>query len=154
MFWKPLLFSLSATLLLPAQDEEKKPLLVNPTVPEESEEHEEPPSATDASVFNQNKARTFTISVPAPRGLILDREGRPLAQTKVAYHLALDFTAYDGPADSESAVAWAQERVKEANELVKGDESYSDKKLACRHEDRPSHRPHQRRRPAFQNRNW
>ncbi len=133
MLWKPLLLglglSLSNALLLPAQESEKKPVLINPTVPKEAVEPPEP-NASDASVLNQGMARTMTISIPAPRGLILDRDGRPLAQTKMAYHLALDFTAYDGPADKESAVAWAQERILEANALVGGNQTYTDKKLA------------------------
>lgn len=128
MSWKPLLIGLSATLLLPAQESVDTPLLVNPTVPEEPAE-EQGPSATDASIFSEGMARTMTISIPAPRGLILDREGRPLAQTKMAYHLALDFTAYEGPAEAEAAVTWAQARVAEANALVDGNQEYSDQKL-------------------------
>ncbi|MFT6177778.1 MAG: penicillin-binding protein 2 [Paracoccaceae bacterium] len=131
MLWKPLLIGLTAALLLPAQEDTETPLLVNPTIPEETEEEEEEgPSASDASIFNEGMARTMTISIPAPRGLILDREGRPLAQSKMAYHLALDFTAYKGPADSQSAVAWAHQKVTAANTLIDGDQTYSDKKLA------------------------
>lgn len=128
MIWKPLLIGLTTALLLPAQESTEIPLLINPTVPEEPAE-EQGPSASDASIFSEGMARTMTISIPAPRGLILDREGRPLAQTKMAYHLALDFTAYEGPAEAESAVAWAQARVAEANALVNGNQEYSDKKL-------------------------
>lgn len=130
MLWKPLLIGLTAALLLPAQETTETPLLVNPTLPEETGEEEQGPSASDASIFNEGMARTMTISIPAPRGLILDRDGRPLAQSKMAYHLALDFTAYKGPADSQSAVAWAHQKVSEANALVDGDQTYSDKKLA------------------------
>ena len=129
MIWKQILIGLSILLLLPAQESTEIPRLVNPTVPEEAEE-EQGPSADDASIFSEGMARTMTLSVPAPRGLILDREGFPLAQTKMAYHLALDFTAYEGPAEAETAVAWAQDRIAEANALVNGDQQYSDKKLA------------------------
>ncbi len=143
MLWKIPLLSLGSALLLSAQiGTEGEPLLVKPFVdPELSEEAiaeitEEGPTASDASVLNQGMARTMSITIPAPRGLILDRDGRPLAQSKVAYHLALDFTAYDGPNDSSAAVAWAQERVAEANALVEGDESYTDAKLAQYYKNR------------------
>jgi penicillin-binding protein 2 len=130
MLRKQIFIGLAATFLVSAQEETEKPPLVNPTVPAEPAEEEQGPSASDGSIFNQSMARTMTISIPAPRGLILDREGRPLAQTKMAYHLALDFTAYKGPADPDKAVDWAQERVAEANILVDGDQIYSDQKLA------------------------
>lgn len=39
----------------------------------------------------QLQARTFQFSVPAPRGQITDRNGKPLAQTRVSYNLALQF---------------------------------------------------------------
>lgn len=132
------LFVLLGVLLSSAQDDPSEPLLVKPNLPlpeatgDESATPDEKKAdaATSASVFNQGKARTMTISIPAPRGLILDREGRPLAQTKMAYHLALDFTAYQGPADPDAAVAWAQEQIVAANDLVNGDQSYSDEELA------------------------
>lgn len=139
MLWKPLLLSLGSAMLLHAQlGTEEKPLLVKPFVDPKLPEvvEEEGPTAADASVLNQSMARTMTITIPAPRGLILDREGRPLAQSRMAYHLALDFTAYDGPVEAESAVAWAQERVLEANALVDGDETYTDKKLTQYYKNR------------------
>ena len=43
-----------------------------------------------ASLETRSEARTFTLSVPAPRGQILDRKGRPLAQSKVAYYAAIN----------------------------------------------------------------
>ena len=130
MHQKQFFIGLAATLLIHAQEPTDSPLLVKPDiVPEAETETEQGPSASDGSVLNQRLARTMTIAIPAPRGLILDREGRPLAQTKMAYHLALDFTAYQGPAASESAVAWAQERIAEANALIDGDQKYSNQKL-------------------------
>ncbi len=35
--------------------------------------------------------RTYYFEIPAPRGLITDRNGVPLAQSRVAYHLSLTF---------------------------------------------------------------
>ncbi|MFT6861780.1 MAG: penicillin-binding protein 2 [Akkermansiaceae bacterium] len=128
---KQFLIGLATTVLIHAQDPTESPLLVKPDLaPEAETEAGQGSSASDGSVFNQGLARTMTISIPAPRGLILDRNGEPLAQTKMAYHLALDFTGYKGPLASESAVAWAQERIAEANALVNGDQKYSNQKLA------------------------
>lgn len=141
MIIKGLLPGILATLALSAQETTTEPLLVKPNLPpisgseESSEEPEESP-ASNASVFNQGMARTMSLSIPAPRGLILDREGRPLAQTKMAYHLALDFTAYKGPNDPAEAVAWAQEKINEANALVEGNQSYRDDRLAAYYRDR------------------
>ena len=39
----------------------------------------------------QQQARTFQFSMPAPRGQITDRHGKPLAQTRASYNLALQF---------------------------------------------------------------
>lgn len=140
MSLRSFIFGILATLSLSAQEETSETLSRAPDFPlpeavESPADLEEKKSgdsaATSGSVFNQGKARTFTISIPAPRGQILDREGRPLAQTKMAYHLALDFTAYQGAVDPSAAVAWAQSRIREANALVGGDQSYRDDHLAA-----------------------
>jgi penicillin-binding protein 2 len=39
----------------------------------------------------QKQARTFVLNIPAPRGQIVDRNGNPLAQTRVSYNLAITF---------------------------------------------------------------
>ena len=39
----------------------------------------------------QKQARTWYFTIPAPRGQICDREGRPMALQKVAYNLAVAF---------------------------------------------------------------
>lgn len=39
----------------------------------------------------QKGARTYVLGIPAPRGQIVDRNGAPLAQTRVSYNLALAF---------------------------------------------------------------
>ncbi|HWB61067.1 MAG TPA: penicillin-binding transpeptidase domain-containing protein, partial [Chthoniobacteraceae bacterium] len=39
----------------------------------------------------QKQARTFILSIPAPRGQITDRNGKPLAQTRIGYNLAIEF---------------------------------------------------------------
>ena len=86
-------------------------------------------SASGASIFTDGNARTMSLSIPAPRGLILDREGRPLAQTKMAYHLALDFTRFPELDAPDQAIAWAQTKIAEANALTGNDVSFTDEKL-------------------------
>src|SRR5687768_12511962 len=39
----------------------------------------------------QKHARTYVLNIPAPRGQIVDRNGSPLAQTRVSYNLAINF---------------------------------------------------------------
>lgn len=92
--------------------------------------------ANEASVSTQRNARTLTISVPAPRGLILDRYGEPFAQTEVAYHLALDFTKFGLDHSSEEAVAWAQGKIAELTELTDFAPEFSDQELTNYYRDR------------------
>jgi penicillin-binding protein 2 len=138
MFSKVVLIGLSVTLSAYAQETTEAPLLVKPSLPPSNApvEEEERPAASNGSVFNQGLARTMSIAIPAPRGLILDRDGRPLAQTKMAYHIALDFTAYKGPIDPKIATTWAQTKIAQANALVNGNEVYSDTKLATYYRNR------------------
>ncbi|MDB4618400.1 penicillin-binding transpeptidase domain-containing protein [Akkermansiaceae bacterium] len=93
-------------------------------------------AVTDASIFTQRNARTMTISIPAPRGLILDREGRPLAQTKVAYHLAIDFTVLSGDVPEEEALVWAQQKITEANALLEGEYTVSARRMKNYYQNR------------------
>jgi len=39
----------------------------------------------------QKQARTYLLSIPAPRGQITDRNGNPLAQTRISNNLAIEF---------------------------------------------------------------
>ena len=39
----------------------------------------------------QKSARTYLLGIPAPRGQIVDRNGLPLAQTRVSFNLAVSF---------------------------------------------------------------
>jgi penicillin-binding protein 2 len=51
-----------------------------------------PSSAAYAPTLEtQKQARTWYFTIPAPRGQISDREGRPMALQKVAYNLAVSF---------------------------------------------------------------
>jgi penicillin-binding protein 2 len=39
----------------------------------------------------RRQAGTYVLGIPAPRGLIVDRDGAPLAQTRVSYNIAIKF---------------------------------------------------------------
>jgi len=49
------------------------------------------PATVTPSWDTQQTARTYVLQIPAPRGQITDRNGRPLAQTRICYNLALNF---------------------------------------------------------------
>lgn len=75
--------------------------------------------ATDASITNRKDARTITLAIPAPRGLITDRFGEPLAQSKVAYQLAIQFSQFEN-AERSYVVEWGRRRLEAAKKLVPG----------------------------------
>ena len=75
-------------------------------------------SATIGSSFvTRTEARTFTLSVPAPRGQILDRRGYPLAQNKVAYYAAVNFPVLNN-ADDTAILRYAGELIVHVNKLL------------------------------------
>ena len=49
------------------------------------------PASLAPSWETQKHARTFVLQIPAPRGQITDRNGKPLAQTRISYNLAINF---------------------------------------------------------------
>lgn len=50
-----------------------------------------PEDSLSPSWETQRQARTYLLGIPAPRGQITDRNGNPLAQTRVSNNLAIDF---------------------------------------------------------------
>ncbi len=50
----------------------------------------------------QELARTYVFTIPAPRGMIADRNGVPLAQTRIAYNLAINFPPPPALSDTEA----------------------------------------------------
>ena len=73
-----------------------------------------------STLENQPDARTFVLTVPAPRGMILDRNGVPLAQTKVVYYAAINFPTLKEASDAEILV-YAHQRIAEANRYAISD---------------------------------
>ena len=65
----------------------------------------------------QKQARTFVLGIPAPRGQITDRNGKPLAQTRLSYNLAINFPT---PLDWQDGriVAFARQQITLASGLL------------------------------------
>lgn len=74
--------------------------------------------AADGAIHNRKDARAITLRIPAPRGLIVDREGEPLAQNQVAYQIALQFRQFEN-ADRDFVINWARTRLDSLQGLVK-----------------------------------
>ena len=66
---------------------------------------------------HKRKARTFVLGIPAPRGQITDRHGKPLAQTRLSYNLAISFPA---PLDWQDSkiLAFAKQQITLASGLL------------------------------------
>lgn len=67
-------------------------------------------SASDGSISSRKDARAITLKIPAPRGQIVDREGRPFAQNEVAYQVALQYRQFDA-VDRDFVVNWGRQRL-------------------------------------------
>lgn len=65
----------------------------------------------------QKLARTYVLDIPAPRGLITDRRGTPLAQNRLSYNLAISFPT---PLDFTDAqlLTYAHEEIQAAEKLL------------------------------------
>jgi penicillin-binding protein 2 len=65
----------------------------------------------------QKLARTYVLDIPAPRGLITDRNGAPLAQNRLSFNLAINFPT---PLDfsDQQLLAFAREKIQAAEKIV------------------------------------
>ncbi len=92
----------------------------------------EPPpigkSASDGSILSRPDARAITLRIPAPRGLIVARDGEPFAQNAVAYQVALQFKQLEN-ADSDFILNWARTRLDLLGKLVKSPIEKTDQEL-------------------------
>jgi penicillin-binding protein 2 len=66
--------------------------------------------AADGDIMARKDARTITLRIPAPRGMIVDREGEAFAQNRVVYQIALQFPQFE-KADRDFVVNWARSRL-------------------------------------------
>src|SRR4051812_9344194 len=65
----------------------------------------------------QKLARTYVLDIPAPRGLITDRNGTPLAQNRLSFNLAISFPTPLDFSDSQ-LLSYAHEKIQAAEKLV------------------------------------
>jgi penicillin-binding protein 2 len=61
----------------------------------------------------QKMARTYVLDIPAPRGLITDRNGVPLAQNRLSFNLAITFPTPLDFSDPQ-LLAYAREKIQAA----------------------------------------
>lgn len=80
-------------------------------------------------------ARILTLSIPAPRGQIVDRYGAPLAQNTVAYYLGVNIPYMENSSDDE-IVAFATTRIDQANEIMGSAWKLSDDEIIAHYKDR------------------
>jgi len=74
--------------------------------------------AADGAISTRKDARTITLKIPAPRGLIVDRFGEPIAQNQVAYQIGLQYRQFEN-ADRDFVIQWARSRLVALQALVK-----------------------------------
>ncbi|MFM8364046.1 MAG: hypothetical protein ACKOAS_02715, partial [Verrucomicrobiota bacterium] len=83
----------------------------------------------------QRQARTFSLLIPAPRGQITDRNGRPLAQSRLSYNLAINFpTPLDWPDDK--ILSYAKREIAFASGLLNRDIRLSDSTILNHYKNR------------------
>ena len=83
-----------------------------------------PAPATDLQIQpsweTQKLARTYVFTIPAPRGQIVDRNGIPLAQSRVSYNLAVQFPTPPTFSDEEAS-RYIAEQTTLARSLLRRD---------------------------------
>ena len=65
----------------------------------------------------QKAARTYLLGIPAPRGQIVDRNGEPLAQTRMSFNLAIQFPTPLRFSERE-VLLFAQRQVQAAQSVI------------------------------------
>src|SRR5438876_9223670 len=65
----------------------------------------------------QKLARTYILDVPAPRGQITDRNGAPLAQSRLSYNLVVNFPTPPDFSDAQ-ALSFTREKIGKASDLI------------------------------------
>lgn len=83
----------------------------------------------------QKQARTWQLGIPAPRGLITDRNGKPLAQSRISYNLAIRFPT---PLDftDDQVLAFARQQTTLAKGLLGRDVELREKAVIDHYKNR------------------
>lgn len=85
----------------------------------------------------QRLARTYVLNIPAPRGQISDRNGEPLAQTRVSYNLGISFPTPLTFSDAE-ALGYARQQLAKAESLLGRSFSVEDQVILKHYRNRPA----------------
>lgn len=129
--WRSLFFILSAGALTHAQEVPKAEAVIGTgDVVKEAKKKD-----LAATLSTQKEARTMRLSIPAPRGLIVDRNGVALAQNRVVHYLALNFP-FMNQATPEMIVTFAREKINAANKVLGKNWNLSDDKLVSHYQNR------------------
>ena len=83
----------------------------------------------------QRQARTFSLLIPAPRGQITDRNGLPLAQTRLSYNLAVTFPTPLEWTD-EKILSFARRQIALASSTINRDIRVSDSAILNHYKNR------------------
>ncbi|HZE57603.1 MAG TPA: penicillin-binding protein 2 [Chthoniobacterales bacterium] len=101
------LFLIAAAPMLLAQTESPAPSVIGAPVEE----------AIVPTFETQKLARTYVLDIPAPRGLITDRNGVPLAQNRLMFNLAISFPTPLDFSDPQ-LLSYAHEKIQAAEKLL------------------------------------
>lgn len=93
------------------------------------------PASNDASLKGLKNARVISLSLPAPRGQIVDREGEPFAQNRVTYQVSLQFPQFEN-ATKEFVIEWARKRLAELKVILPKAWDKTDAELWAHYQDR------------------
>ncbi len=117
---------------LPPKPAVPDPVLVQPPTPA-------PPKKTgpgfQAGLQTIKGARILTLSIPGPRGQIVDRWGAPLAQNRVVYYLGFNFPYMEGKGDAEK-ISYARNLLNRVNEALTKDWDLKDSDILEHYKDR------------------
>lgn len=104
------------------------PQVINAAPAAGQNDSQAPRGASDGAINTRRDARTITLRIPAPRGMIVDRVGEPFAQNQVAYQIALQFPQFEN-ADRQFVINWARTRLGSLTTLIKNTTVFSDDEL-------------------------
>lgn len=88
-----------------------------------------------ASMRTQADARTLYVTLPAPRGLIVDRNGHPFAQNIIAYYPGIQFPE-GAPLSPANALTYARQRITVATRVLGQPWTISDEDILKHYENR------------------
>lgn len=111
----------------PVTEDESVKAAEKPPVPEKQD--------LKASWQTQKEARALTLTVPAPRGQIVDRHGIPFAQNRAANYLALVMPYMEGASEAQ-VTTFARSTIDRVNSLLGKTWSLSDEKVMLHYKHR------------------